>query len=148
MVGVVYFLIYLMTSYASRSSDRVSQRFRDLASAINWTFLAGGGVLFIAGLAARLDWVIISVLVFLGFYMLQNVRKPMNVAFISDQIAQNIMASGLSVEAQITTILVAVFAPLMGALADSYGVGAALIALSVAALFSYFFAAVRPHPDE
>ncbi len=148
VVGVVYFVVYLMTSYASRSSDRVSQRFHDLASAINWTFLAGVGFLFIAGLAARLDWVIISVLVFLGFYMLQNVRKPMNVAFISDQISQNVMASGLSFEAQITTILVAVFAPLMGALADSYGVGAALIALSVAALFSYFFAAVRPHPVE
>ncbi|RLD02749.1 MAG: MFS transporter, partial [Chloroflexota bacterium] len=36
------------------------------------------------------------------------------------------MASGLSVESQFTTLLVAAFSPLMGFLADTLGVGAAL----------------------
>jgi hypothetical protein len=47
------------------------------------------------------------------------------------------MASGLSVEAQFTTILVALFAPLLGALADNFGVGVALAVFGVGAIFLY-----------
>jgi len=148
VVGIVYFFIYMLTSYASRSSDQISRRFTNLAAAINLTFLAGVGFLFIAGLAAWQNMAIISVLLFLGFYVLQNLRKPMNVALISDQISHNVMASGLSVEAQIATILSAIFAPVMGALADSFGVGIALIGLSLGGLLSYFFIAVQDYPLE
>jgi MFS family permease len=148
VVGIVYFFIYMLTSYASRSSDQISRRFTNLAAAINLTFLAGVGFLFIAGLATWQNMAIISVLLFLGFYVLQNLRKPMNVALISDQISHNVMASGLSVEAQIATILSAIFAPVMGALADSFGVGIALIGLSLGGLLSYFFIAVQDYPLE
>jgi len=143
VIGIVYFFIYLLTSYASRNSDRAGRRFDSLARAINITFLIGVGFLLVAGLTTWLDWTVVSILVFLGFYVLQNVRKPMNVAFISDQIAQRVMASGLSIEAQFTTILVAVFAPILGALADVYGVGLALAILGLGTLLLYSVAQVR-----
>jgi len=146
VVGIVYFFIYVLTSYASRSSDRISRSFTNMATVINKTFLVGAGLLFIAGLASRQDLAIISVFVFLGFYILQNLRKPMNVAFISDRISHKVMASGLSVEAQVVTILVAIFAPVMGALADLFGVGIALICLSLVALSSYYFVFVENYP--
>jgi len=146
VVGIVYFFIYVLTSYVSRSSDWISRRFKNIATAINKTFLLGAGLLFIAGLATSQDLAIISVFVFLGFYILQNLRKPMNVAIISDRISHKVMASGLSVEAQVATILVAIFAPIMGALADSFGVGIALICLSLVALFSYYFVSVQNYP--
>jgi len=143
VIGVVYFFIYLLTSYASRNSDLASQRFRNLESAINITFLVGVGFLFIAGLTTWLNLVIVSILVFLGFYVLQNLRKPMNVAYISDQISQRVMASGLSIEAQLTTILVAIFAPILGALADAFGVGPALTILGAGTLLFYFFVRIQ-----
>jgi len=143
VVGVVYFLIYLLTSYASRSSDKFSRYFDRLSKAINLTYLIGVSFLFIAGLATWQELVVISILVFLGFYVLQNLRKPMNVAFISDQISHKVMASGLSIEAQFTTILVAIFAPLLGALADSYGVGLALAAFGAGTLILYLFVRVK-----
>jgi MFS family permease len=148
VVGVVYFFIYMLTSYASRSSDEISRKFKSNATVINRTFLAGAGLLFIAGIATNNDLRVISVIVFLGFYVLQNIRKPMNVACISDRISHKIMASGLSVEAQITTILAAIFAPVMGFLADSFGVGIALIGLSLAALLSYFLVSVEGVPQK
>ena len=143
VIGVVYFFIYLLTSYASRSSDRVSRRFDSLTLAINITFLIGVGFLFVAGMATWANLAAISILVFLGFYVLQNVRKPMNVSYISDQISQRVMASGLSIEAQFTTILAAIFAPLLGALADAYGVGPALAILGFGTLLLYIIAHVR-----
>jgi len=67
----------------------------------------------------------------------------MNVAFISDQISHKVMASGLSVEAQLTTLLVVIFAPILGYVADHYGVGIALAGFGVGALVLYLF--VRVH---
>jgi len=146
VIGVVYFFIYLLTSYASRNSDRFSSRFRNLATAINLTFLLGAIFLFIAGLASWQNLAIISILVFLGFFVLQNVRKPMNVAFISDQISHKVMASGLSVEAQFTTLLVVIFAPILGYVADHSGIGLALAMFGGGALFFYLFVRVQEAP--
>lgn len=129
VIGIVYFVIYLLTSYSSKSAARFSKRFEKLSRAINVTFFVGAGFLFVAGVASRQELVVLSILVFLGFYVLQNLRKPMTVAFISDRISYKVMASGLSVEAQVTTIIMAVLAPVLGALADAFSVGVALACL-------------------
>ena len=71
----------------------------------------------------------VAIVVFLGLYLLHNVRRPMNVAFISDQISNRVMAAGLSAESQFTTIFLAILSPILGALADRFGVGTALACL-------------------
>ncbi|RKY85316.1 MFS transporter [candidate division KSB1 bacterium] len=129
IIGIVYFIIYMLTSYASRSAEKVSQRFETLAKAINVTFWIGACFLFISGLASWISFSLLSVLFFIGLYIVHNLRKPMNVAFISDQISNKVMASGLSVESQVTTILMAILSPLLGLLADNFGIGIALAGL-------------------
>ncbi len=146
VIGLVYFVIYLFTSYASRSADRFSRRFASLGSAINATFLAGAGMLVLAGLAARRQAALVSVLVFLGFYILHNLRRPMNVAYLSDQIANRVMASGLSVESQVTALLTAGFSLALGALADALGVGAALSILGLGGALLYVLVRVDAAP--
>ncbi len=142
MIGVVYFVIYLFTSYASRSAEKFSKRFSSLGRAINISFLLGAGLLLLAGLAMWANIVILSIITFLAFYALRSLRRPMDVAYISDQIDSKIMASGLSAEAQLTTILTALFAPLLGYLADSFGVGIALTVLGIGVSALYIFAKV------
>ncbi|MGC9521211.1 MAG: MFS transporter [Anaerolineae bacterium] len=131
VIGLVYFVIFLMSSYASRESGKIGARFGDVGRAINRTFFIGAGFLLIAGLASWQNLSILSIIVFLGLYLLHNVRKPLNVAFISDQIENEVMASGLSVESQLVTLLMAVIAPVLGALADAIGVGGALAVLGL-----------------
>jgi hypothetical protein len=70
----------------------------------------------------------------------------MNVSFISDQISTRVMASGLSVESQFTTLLAAIMAPLLGALADWLGVGVALAILAGGVLLLYGFVRVDDKP--
>jgi MFS family permease len=142
-IGLVYFGIYLLNSYASRSADQVGGRFVSLARAINLTFLAGAGLLLVAGVAAWQNVAVLAILVFLGLHVLQNLRRPMNVAFISDQISHKVMASGLSVESQFTTLFMVVLSPLLGALADGLGVGAALAILGCAMLLLALLAQVK-----
>ena len=131
IIGLVTFIMYLLTSYASRSAQNFSQRFSNITQAINSTFFLGAFCLLIAGIASWAHIVFLSILVFIVFYLLQNVRRPMNVAFISDQISNKVMASGLSVESQVTTILMAIIAPLLGAIADAFGVGSALVSFGL-----------------
>ena len=142
VVGLIYFVIYLLSSYASRGAATFSKRFANVARAINVTFVIGAGFLFVAGIASWADLAVLSILVFLGLYLLHNVRRPMNVAFISDQISSKVMASGLSVESQLTTLLMALISPILGALADSFGVGTALACLGVGMLLVALLARV------
>ena len=143
VIGVVYFFIYLATSYAARNAAGFSEHFPSLGRAINLTFVFGAGLLFIAGLATWQNWAFISIIVFLAFHVLHNLRRPMNVSFISDKIESRVMASGLSVEAQLITILSAIFAPLLGLLADHVGVGSALAVIGLVTLGSYLFVRVE-----
>jgi len=146
VIGLVYFVIYIFTSYASRGAAVFSKRFNSLGRAINLTFLTGAGLLFAAGLAIWRDVTWLAILIFLLFYVLQNVRRPMNVSFISDRISNRVMASGLSVESQFTTVLTAIFAPMSGALADHYGIGTALMILAAGVLLLFLIVRVDEKP--
>jgi hypothetical protein len=104
--------------------------------------LAGAGLLLLAGLAIWQEIIWLAIVIFLLFYLLQNVRRPMNVSFISDRISNRVMASGLSVESQFTTLLTAIFAPILGGLADRFGIGVALMVLAAGVFFMFVLARV------
>ncbi len=142
LVGIVYFFIYLLTSYASKSAPKVRDRFKELRKAINWTFLIGSLMLFISGISLRLKLYLLSVLMFILFYVLKNIRRPLNVGFIGEKIKSNIMASGLSAESQLKTLFSAIFSFLMGFFAQYYGVDIAFISVSIISILSLFFVKV------
>ncbi len=144
VIGVVYFFIYLLSSEASRKSAKVSRRFTNLAAAINFTYFLGASFLLLAGIATWQQVAIASILIYLGFYVLQNLRRPMMVSYISDRIASRVMASGLSVESEASTLMMAVFAPILGALADRFGVGVALAIFGGLMVLGGLFVRVRP----
>jgi MFS family permease len=146
VIGLVYFVIYIFTSYASRSAARFSRHFRSLGRAINLTFISGAGLLIVAGLAIKGNVTWLAILTFLLFYVLHNLRRPMNVSFISDQISNRVMASGLSIESQFTTVLTAIFAPILGALADNFGIGTALMVLAAGVLLLFIVVRVDEKP--
>jgi len=138
IIGLVYFGIYFLTSLASRRAYIFSERFSSLSRAVNFTYLLGAGMLILSGVTANLQIILLAVICFLGLYVINNIRRPINVGIISDQISSKIMASGLSTESQFTTIFSAIAAPLLGFLVDSFGVGngITLIGIGMIALFS------------
>jgi MFS family permease len=138
IIGLVYFGIYILTSLASRRAHLFSERFSSLSRAVNFTYLLGAGLLILSGVTANLQIIFVAVLGFLGLYVINNIRRPINVGIISDQISSKVMASGLSTEAQFTTIFSAIVAPLLGFLVDSFGVGngITLIGIGMMVLFS------------
>ena len=149
VVGITYFAVYILTSFASGNAKRVMDRMGNLPSAINVTFTAGALLTVLAGVFIIADkksagYIILpSILLFVFMYVLKNIRRPMNVGYISEQISHRTMASGLSVESLVKTLVAAPLAPAVGWIADTYGVGIALAVLGAAMVSVYPIAHVR-----
>ena len=73
----------------------------------------------------------LSIIFFILFFGMQNLRRPLNIAKISEKIPQGVMASGLSAESQLKALIIAVLSPIIGFLADNYDVGIAIIILAI-----------------
>ncbi len=137
MVGIVYFFIYLMTSYTSKKSGPFSKRVKSVARGINLTFLVGVGLFFLSGLFLLLKLYFLSIIFFISIFILENLRKPLNVGYISDKIALKIMATGLSGESQLKTIFSAGFSFAMGVLVQYLGLSYGIIILAAFTLTLY-----------
>jgi len=133
MVGVLYFLIYLGTSYAASHAGIVEKRVQSLTRAANLIYVAGVIVLAAGGIGVISRVYIISIVGFLGLYLLQNLRRPLLVGYLSELIPRQMMATGLSVESQLRTLFTAALAPLIGLVADHLGVGQSLLMVAVLA---------------
>lgn len=143
IIGLVYFGLYLLTSYASRQAGRFSGLFKDLAQAVNLSFLAGAVLLLFAGAASWYGVGLLSITAFIAIYILYNLRKPVNVGLIGNKLATRVMASGFSVESQFTTLIMAAIAPLLGFLADIFSVGVGLSAIGAGMFVVYFLVQVK-----
>jgi hypothetical protein len=130
-VGAVYSILYLLTSLAARSSGDITGRMKSLPYAINMNYLSGTLIILIAGIALYHNLFILSIILFILFYLIENVKKPMNVGYISEKISHRVMATGLSGESQLKMLFVAILSPLMGLLADNYGVGGGLMVMGL-----------------
>ncbi|RLC52723.1 MAG: MFS transporter [Candidatus Cloacimonadota bacterium] len=137
LIAVVYFILYLLTSTASKNAGKFKRKCKSLVSAINTTYLVGVLIIVFAGLFYFLDWKIIAIIFFVLLFVIQNLRRPLNVGYLSEIIPRKVMASGLSAESQIKTFFVAIFAPIMGFLADKFGIGPGLMILSFLVLAVY-----------
>ena len=130
VIAIIYFLLFLLSSYASRNSAKFKNKFKSLSKAINSSFLIGVSFIMLAGVFNFLNLKLVTIICFIILYVFQNFRRPMNVGYISEIIPSKIMASGLSAESQLKTLFVAILSPIMGLLADEFGIGKALIILT------------------
>jgi len=144
IVGVVYFVIYIATSYASKNAGRLSGKFGNEARALNYTYIFGAVLIIFSGIFQIFALQVLAVLTFFFLFILENFRRPINISYISDNIDHKTMASGLSVESQLKTLLMAIFAPLIGFMADKLGVGSAITIAGAAMLCLFAFVKLNP----
>lgn len=134
VVGLVYFALYLATSYASRSSGRFSERFASLARPLNLTLIAGLGLGLASGLSYGFGLAALAALLYLGIYIIENLRKPMGIAYVAELMNQDALATALSAESQAETLFAALVSLALGFAADALGPGMGLAVVSGACL--------------
>ena len=131
-IGITYFTIYLISSYASKSSSKIlSLNIIPKHKIAFISLIIGFGFGAISGLMYQYEFYIISLVLFTGIYIIENIRKPILTGFISDNAPNEILASVLSAQSQIKTFLTAIFAISFGFLMDNYGIGLSLLTISI-----------------
>jgi hypothetical protein len=144
LTGIIYFVLYIIAAFASSRAGNIEKRIRSLARSVNLTYLAGGLLVLATGSLLFASSKIPAVVLFILLYVLMNLRRPLTVGYVSEQISEQVMASGLSGESQVKTILVALLAPLVGLMADTVGIAVALG--STGLLLLIVFPLLRVHP--
>jgi MFS family permease len=137
LIGIVYFLIYLLTSATSRNAWRMERRFHDIKKAIDQLYLWGIAGIGLSGIFLYIGWKVPAILLFIVLFVVQNLRRPMVVSFLGSVIDSGILASGLSMESQFQTLLIFIFAPVLGLLCDTLGIAGGLIISSLLFLLIY-----------
>jgi len=148
IIGIFYFFIYIITSYASRKSGVIADKYQKISRTLNITMIIGFCFGALSGLFYNLNLIIIAITLYIGIYIIENLRKPMGEAYITDALDKDILATALSVESQLKSLYAAIFAPIIGFIADRYGIGTGLIVISTIALISiplYYAKEKRKH---
>lgn len=143
LIGVIYFIIYLLSAATARHSGSFTGRFSGLATPLNITLAAGFTAGILSGLFYTADLMLLSVVFFVMIYLVENLRLPAGISWFTEKIDQEILASALSVESQGKSLFTAVIALGMGLLADRFGPGTALLALSLLMMVLIPFLRIR-----
>ncbi len=136
LIGVVYFFIFGLSSFASRRSGSIAGKFSSISKPLNLTLITGLLTGVIIGLFYNYGILLLSVMFYMGIYMIENVRRPMGVSYVSEVLPGNILATALSAESQAKSIFTVILAPLIGFLSDTFGLGTGLMAVSVLVLLT------------
>ncbi len=122
-IGVIYAFIYLISSFASLNAHKISKRFsKDKVISFMW-ILSGVSILI---LSLFIESLFVLIFVFLSVYVFLNIRKPLMIEKIGDAVSENRRASVLSIDSQFTSLLIAIFAPILGLIADVYSISVML----------------------
>ena len=142
VIGIVYFIIFMLNSFASRESGNAADKFRNLYIPLNLTMIVGFSMGILSGVFYNLELAVVSIVLYIGIYFLENLRKPMGISYVTDMMKQDILATALSVESQASSLAAAIIALLLGFFADKYGVGSSLIIVSIILILTtpFYFA--------
>jgi MFS family permease len=127
VVGVTYFFLYLLTAQASRSSGRFLKKFTHFSHPMNLTMFTGIVLGIAAGIFYLFHWYALSILGFVMIMLNENLRKPIGVAFVTEESDDKATASVLSIESQAQSFFAAIIAFVIGWGAQMGGPGTGII---------------------
>lgn len=130
-VGILFFLLYVLTMLASRHSEKVSHWFGSHKKMLNILLLLGVCFGMLSGLLFHYGFYALSLVLFALIYINENLRKPVGMSVIAESFGSETLATTLSVESLTNTLIGSITAVLVGLMADKLGIGLALTAVSV-----------------
>jgi len=129
IIALIYFLIYLLSSQASRLSSRFVVHNKRSISFITLLFGFTFGI--VSGAFYIYGYWIIALLVFVGIFVIENIRKPILTGFIADEVPGEILTSVISAQSLIRTLMTALLALVFGIVADHRGIGTSFLVVSL-----------------
>jgi MFS family permease len=138
-IGVIYFVLYFLTAYASKNTGKLNSLFQSTGRYLNVSLVAGLLTGIAAGVFFRSDLTAIAVIFFIFILVIENFRRPAGVATIAGQFEEKILASVLSAESQISSVTGAILSFGIGVIADLAGPGLAIMIMCMILLLLFPF---------
>jgi MFS family permease len=128
VIGILYFIIYLLTAYASQYSSTILKKaptnLTKKTLLLGLFFGLSCGIFFIYEMWI---WAFVS---FTLIFIIENIRKPILTSFVANQVPNEILTSVYSAQSQLRTLFSAVIAFTFGLFADIWGIGLAFVIVS------------------
>jgi len=137
LIGIIYFVIYLLTSRISQLASRIFEYKKQKNT--YFTMLIGFVFGIATGVFINIELWVFALLAFVGIYLVENLRKPILTGLVADHVPNDILASVLSAQSLWRTIITAILALLIGLLADYFGIGLAFVFLTSILLMATIF---------
>lgn len=130
LISLFYLIIYTLGSLSSRWSHHLNRLSSSMDRPLNYLFL--GQALLFLGIGLFMEiYLPIVFLLFLLLYMNSNLRRPLLLSHLVDQIQDEQRATMLSLESQIKSLGVIIMAPLLGWMVDHYSIGSMFTMVAV-----------------
>lgn len=142
-IGLIYAFIYLISAISSKHAYRV-KKFGQTKQIISFMWFFTGVSMIVLSLFLNSIWVVF--LVFLFLYIMMNIRRPLMVEIIGDVSDPDKRATVLSVESQITSLLIVIGAPLIGLLAE-YSMRILFMSFGILMFAIFIFSIFSVHKD-
>jgi len=133
ILGIIYGVIYIFSSWVSRNVYRLNLKFNsDKLMDISFDIL--GAVFFITFFAIKTKIMLIVILLYFFLYLLKDGRRPLAVDVFGDYMKKNERATVLSIDSQLSSFFMIVLAPLFGYIADRFGVATLFLVVGLSIL--------------
>jgi hypothetical protein len=131
LLGLSYAVIYLISSYASRNAFKIKNKFNESSKSLNLTYILTVFIIAIIGLMINSGFTYLIIILFIIFYVIRNLRRPIMLDYIANIIEEKERATMLSIESQFRTIFIVAAAPIIGYTADLLGLRAMFFSVSL-----------------
>jgi len=148
LIGLIYFIIFILTSRASRGAGSFTRKTGSVFAGMNITFIIVATTGILTGLLFHTGILIISVLLFVILYLLENLRRPVCVAGIAEHMGNESLSTFLSTDSQLKSLFTMILSPIAGLLADLVSPGAGVMIIAVIVLFLFPLVTIRRNKVE
>jgi MFS family permease len=126
LLPVIYFLIYLVALISSRNAGRVRNKIGKDQMVVVLFSILGGIVGLLIALLNAINIQLIAIGGFFILYAIVNIQRPAVISFVSSRYNTTNMATVLSIESQLGSLIAAVLSLLGGIIAENFGIPVAI----------------------
>ncbi|MHA1304434.1 MAG: MFS transporter [Candidatus Heimdallarchaeaceae archaeon] len=138
MLGAIYTIFYLASSLSSKNAYRLKELFNGSKRTMDYLYYFFAGILVLNAIFIWVELPIIVVFLYLFIYIFENFRRPITVDYLGTIMKKEQRATILSAESQLKAIMVLIFAPIFGLIAD-YSIPLLFVILAILMVFANLF---------
>lgn len=131
IVGIIYFILHMLSASTSKRAHKFASKFKSEKGAVVFLIFAASVLAFASSLGLFFQLFVLSISAYVLYYLLQNLWMPIQVTQYDDFAESSEQATILSIAAQTKTLGVAILAPVVGFVADNYGIQVSMFIVSI-----------------